>query len=1234
VWGYNSLCYECSISGGSVGARYDPATNVWRPMNLSGAPAPYVSGYGTNALWTGKEMLVWGGGQGRYNPLTDTWSAISTVNAPLGGWTAVWSGKEMIVWGRNTQEGSDTGGRYDPETDTWRPTSTVGAPVGRSMHTAIWAGTEMVVWGGVQFGVMGKLNTGGRYDPETDTWRPTSTAGAPEGRTYHTAVWTGSEMIIWGGSNATEGGGNAALVNTGARYNPANDSWTPTGTVGAPEARSEHRAVWTGSQMIVWGGAVKGVTGPTGTYTGARYNPSTDVWTPTSTLRAPSKRVQHVQVWTGTQMIVWGGIASEGAATHGAIYNAPGASPEGNLAPSVRLTSPAGGSAFQSGDAVRLTAEVSDSDGTVTTVRFYANDQLVGTDTQAPFEFDWEARGGNFAVTATATDDGNAEARSAAVNITVAPSTAPPACVLTAPADGSTYAYGASVRMEATATANRDRTITRVEFLDNGTVVTYYEPPTYNAPWVYTYLAPASGVHSLTARCTDNAGGVTTSAPKVVTVEDQGYSVSGQLLDDRGFIIAGVRLRLDGPAGTAPQYMTTTVGGNGNYHFGGLKAGETYRVTPEPGQWRFSPESNTYTAISKSWTLQHFYGVRAGYAISGRLTDANGNPVYPATVNLSGSKNATTNVLFDGTYIFYNLAPGGTYTVQPYKNQYGFEPAFRTFENLSAEQTADFVGAPQGTVYSVGGRVVDYKGLPVAGLRIKLGTVRVTGVHYRTTDADGRYTFENIAAGETVQLAPEDFTYKHTYAPTSHSYYGVNQNVTNADFTATPATNVALGKTATQSSTGWGAVATRAVDGNTSGVWTQNSMTTTFSETQAWWEVDLGAVSDIAAVRVWNRTDCCDDRLRDFYLLVSDAPFTSQDLTATLNQAGVASYRVTGPVMPSVTQAVGRTGRYVRVQLAGANYLTLPEVEVLGQAIKPTQSVNLALNTAATQSSTGWGGVASRAADGNTDGNWANNSVTTTFADSQAWWEVDLGSAQQINTVKLWNRSDCCTDRLANFHVLVSDAPFTSKNLTDTLAQAGVTGYHTAGAAGRSTTVNVNRVGRYVRVQLAGANYLSLAEVEVWGAQAVSQTPAVNLSQGKAAAQSSTGWGGVASRAVDGNTGGDWAKNSVTTTFNDAQAWWEVDLGSVRSVQDVKLWNRTDCCSERLSDFYVIVSDVPFASTNLTTTLGQTGVSAFRKSGAAGAQTSIAVGRTGRYVRIQLAGTNYLSLAEVQVMGQ
>jgi hypothetical protein len=76
-----------------------------------------------------------------------------------------------------------------------------------------------------------------------------TTVGAPAARKSPTSVWTGDEMIVWGG----ESGGSSTL-NTGARYNPSTDTWTPMTTLNAPTARISHTATWTGTEMVVWGG--------------------------------------------------------------------------------------------------------------------------------------------------------------------------------------------------------------------------------------------------------------------------------------------------------------------------------------------------------------------------------------------------------------------------------------------------------------------------------------------------------------------------------------------------------------------------------------------------------------------------------------------------------------------------------------------------------------------------------------------------------------------------------------------------------------------------------------------------------------------------------------------------------------------------------------------------------------------------------------------------------------------
>ena len=129
--------------------------------------------------------------------------------------------------------------------DAWIATSISGAPLPRSLHTVVWTGSEMIIFGGYfQFSV---ASFGARYNLATDSW---TTINGPSARCLHTAVWTGREMIVWGGGSILLGG----HLNTGERYDPTTDSWTATSTTNVPLARYYHSAVWTGSEMVVWGG--------------------------------------------------------------------------------------------------------------------------------------------------------------------------------------------------------------------------------------------------------------------------------------------------------------------------------------------------------------------------------------------------------------------------------------------------------------------------------------------------------------------------------------------------------------------------------------------------------------------------------------------------------------------------------------------------------------------------------------------------------------------------------------------------------------------------------------------------------------------------------------------------------------------------------------------------------------------------------------------------------------------
>src|SRR5204863_145432 len=93
----------------------------------------------------------------------------------------------------------------------------------RYEHVAIWTDSEMIVWGGFFGGIA--LNTGGKYNPGADTWTATSTTNAPPARGYPGAVWTSSEMIIWGGWD------DCNSLTTGGRYNPGPNSSTARPTL-------------------------------------------------------------------------------------------------------------------------------------------------------------------------------------------------------------------------------------------------------------------------------------------------------------------------------------------------------------------------------------------------------------------------------------------------------------------------------------------------------------------------------------------------------------------------------------------------------------------------------------------------------------------------------------------------------------------------------------------------------------------------------------------------------------------------------------------------------------------------------------------------------------------------------------------------------------------------------------------------------------------------------------------
>jgi hypothetical protein len=150
-----------------------------------------------------------------------TWSALPP--APIEGRSdaaTVWTGRQMLVWGGRPDDGPylDDGAAYDPAQRRWQkmPPSPLGP---RSNAASVWTGKAMFVWGGSNDGA--DADDGALYDPQASTWR--KVAPAPLGpRADAVALWTGSEVLVLGGHHGND---STEVFLDGAAYDPTTDTW-------------------------------------------------------------------------------------------------------------------------------------------------------------------------------------------------------------------------------------------------------------------------------------------------------------------------------------------------------------------------------------------------------------------------------------------------------------------------------------------------------------------------------------------------------------------------------------------------------------------------------------------------------------------------------------------------------------------------------------------------------------------------------------------------------------------------------------------------------------------------------------------------------------------------------------------------------------------------------------------------------------------------------------------------
>jgi hypothetical protein len=343
-----------AVSGPAARAGWSSVTMSAPPSWRTLPKAPIAGRLGASAVWTGRQMLVWGGVSrsvpehaerrsdgATYNPATRTWRGIARSPAGVlgdGGKAAAWTGHEMVVWAGNSPEGPSGGATYDPRTNKWRrlPHGPLGV---REGYASAWTGTELLILGGHTGAIA--TPTAAAVDPRTRSWRQlpalnviknlgvvngavwdgheaiVSGSGVliavnPNADTFHRISlakapieprrrlhldpigWTGTEVVF---STAADGPSSSVEV---VRYNPTSDSWKNSRA--APCAGSTSQVAWIGDRLV------------TACRTSGLqiYTPRTDSWRTIKSGPSPFNSSQDSAiVWSGTALIVWSGTVSK-----------------------------------------------------------------------------------------------------------------------------------------------------------------------------------------------------------------------------------------------------------------------------------------------------------------------------------------------------------------------------------------------------------------------------------------------------------------------------------------------------------------------------------------------------------------------------------------------------------------------------------------------------------------------------------------------------------------------------------------------------------------------------------------------------------------------------------------------------------------------------------------------------------------------------------------------------------
>ena len=357
------------LAGSGCGSEsLDPCVNgqaAWKKVEV---PAELVARRASHsAVWTGTEVLIWGGfgadgaplNSGfRWNPLTGEARAITEVGAPSPrfGHYSRWIGDAMLVYGGLIVENlpdsrfgkAVSGGAfYYPDRDEWLAIAEAGGPGSRDCAATTWTPRGLFVFGGTSdpgTAEQAPARNGFLYDPSVKAW--TEIAASPPGfESFCDAgvLATDKVVLVAGGSTWRFEG-----ANTGARYDFTSDAWTPMAAGAPPECTwADPPAVWNGAGAMLcsillgcyrtatggddWQPVPKDGVPPSGAgmgwdvrgdrlfvlggdrtllgadHGGAVYDAGSDAWQALPTECAPSPRRKLSATWTNAGVLVWGG---------------------------------------------------------------------------------------------------------------------------------------------------------------------------------------------------------------------------------------------------------------------------------------------------------------------------------------------------------------------------------------------------------------------------------------------------------------------------------------------------------------------------------------------------------------------------------------------------------------------------------------------------------------------------------------------------------------------------------------------------------------------------------------------------------------------------------------------------------------------------------------------------------------------------------------------------------------